>query len=204
VSKAGVSAVVTASLDMSGVTDFVHQRGVIELSGNASGTTFGGQIRVVGHCEYIQAMALGDSSLTKKPWASIDVDEIFPGLTSSSATTANDSLQELEQAGTFHRVGVRRVRGVETTLYSGTIAAGTVSARRPKRLGDALKKEHVASIPTRAWIDRSGFVRKLTESVNGVVVTIELYDFGVPVHVTAPSPADVQDLTSKFKSVLGG
>ncbi len=189
-------------ITMTGVSDFVHQRAQMQFSGGANGTDFTAQMRLVGHCEYMEAVPL--DLPTKKSWASIDINRVFPGLTGgSSATAANDSLRELEQAGSFHRVGVRRVRGVATTLYSGTIAASTVSAKLPKRYGEALAKEHVTSIPTRAWVDRSGYLRRLTESVGGVLVTVEYYDFGVPVHVKAPPLDQVQDLTSKIKSELG-
>jgi hypothetical protein len=33
---------------------------------------------------------------------------------------------------------------------------------------------------------------------------MEYYDFGVTVNVKAPPPAQVQDVTDKFKSYLGG
>jgi hypothetical protein len=39
--------------------------------------------------------------------------------------------------------------------------------------------------------------------VNGELVTIELYDFGVPVHVSVPPLGQVQDVTSNVKSELG-
>ncbi len=147
------SGTTTTSIDMTGVTDFVHHRALSELTFNAAGNTFGGQMRVFGHCEYIEAVAFDSQIPTKKPWVSIDFDKLLPGLTGASATAANDSLKELEQVGTFHRIGPARVRGVETALYDGTISAATIAAKLPSRLRDALKKEHVTSIPTRVWID---------------------------------------------------
>jgi hypothetical protein len=181
-----------------GMIDFRSGNGTLSLSSSVQ-PDLSGEIRVVGHCEYIQLPGLGSG----KPWVSVDVDKLAPGF-GANASAPSDSLRELESQGSFHRVGSEHIRGVATTHYRGVLDLARTSNRLPKRLEDAVKKLHSTKMPTNAWIDRSGFLRKMTTSVSGVVVTMEYYDFGVKVNVKAPPPAQVQDVTDKFKSYLGG
>lgn len=191
-----------ASIDITGVTDLRKRRGLMQLSVNAAGTTLGGQIRLVGHCEYFAASALGLS--TKKAWASVDLDQIAPTFGGTNGSAPSDSLEELKIFGTFRRVGTDDVRGVSTTHYRGRIDYEKASQDLPRRIKQSLEKLGARKVSTDAWIDGAGYLRRMTSTVGGVPVTIEYYDFGVPVNVSAPAPDTVEDITGKFKTVLGG
>lgn len=188
------------SITFTGVMDLQSPKGVLYFSAPTARTS-SGEIRIVGHCEYLSS----DLGLTSsKPWASVDIDRLLPAFSATSPSSPTDSLHMLESTGTFHRVGAEHVRGVATTHYHGVLDVGKASAPLPKLLKKELRKTGVSTMPTNAWIDGSGFLRKMTTTLSGVTVSIEYYDFGVTVNVSAPPADQVQDVTDKFKSVLGG
>lgn len=106
------------------------------------------------------------------------------------------------------RGDVRRpdpVAGTEVRHYRGTAdlaeAAKSASPGNRGPLGAAAKGFATAEVPFDAYLDDEGRVRKLQHRfsfVNGqrqdavaVTSTTLLYDFGAPVHVRLPRPADI-------------
>jgi hypothetical protein len=89
-------------------------------------------------------------------------------------------LRVLGDLGDVHVEGHPRIDGVATTRY------GARFDRRHAR-GDL-----------DVWIDGAGRVRRLVVAIPGargpVLIRTDLTDFGVPVHVTAPSPSEVLHL----------
>ena len=101
------------------------------------------------------------------------------------------------------------VGGVTTTHYRFTIdiadaldkASGVTRAQL-----QALKKQGLDTIPADVWLDEAGVARKvryeleLPPGATGgggrakVTVTMELTDFGLPVHVTPPPSGQVTDI----------
>jgi hypothetical protein len=193
------------SEDASGVIDYRHSRGRLKMHLSAAGKA-AFEIRVVGHCEYLNA---SDPSIgAKKPWVSVDL-RALPGFGFGS-TDANGpafALQVLSHVGTFRRSGLERVRGVLTTRYRGTIEQRKIEAGLPKSMRDKLKSEGATFGPASAWIDRSGYLRKMilrvaSRSTQLATMLVEYYDFGVHVSVVAPPLGEVQDITGKIKNRL--
>jgi hypothetical protein len=93
-------------------------------------------------------------------------------------------LRFLDELADVHREGRARVDGVVTTRYGGTI---DLTEERASATG--------ARTDLDVWIDGAGRVRRLVVAIPGargpVLVRADLTDFGVPVHVTAPSPSEV-------------
>ena len=122
-------------------------------------------------------------------------------------------------------VGTGTVRGVETTHYHASLNLAKAADRAdiPPELRDAVQKLIAGSgggsgtIPADVWIDGEGRVRRTTltldvASLGGlgggsgaagalptVTVSVDLYDFGVPVKVETPPAGDVAQLPA-----LGG
>jgi outer membrane murein-binding lipoprotein Lpp len=102
-------------------------------------------------------------------------------------------------------VGEEQVRGTPTTRYAVTFDLAKLAARPPGEL-EGLAAESGLTFPRPAdvWIDRQGRLRKMQYAVTMKVpdeltpgpmtieTTLELYDFGVPVHVTPPPASQVE------------
>ena len=152
-------------------------------------------------------------------WVSMDLSKVgsvsgsIPGLGQSDPKqflayleTVSNNVQDL---------GAAAIRGVGTTHYRATLDLGkSVNvATVPPQLRSALKRllakdgGNAPTIPADVWVDAEGRLRRLTLSIDlsafagaaggsaapsgsaAVTVSIDLYDFGVPVDVQAP-PAD--------------
>ncbi len=126
-------------------------------------------------------------------------------------------------------VGTEKVRGVDTTHYTATLDLGKAvdQSEVPAELRDALQKllakngGKAPTIQAEVWVDDAGRVRRLTMDLDlasfaglaggtgsvgaapVVTVSIELYDFGVPVKLQAPPASDVAQLPS-FGGLGGG
>jgi hypothetical protein len=137
-------------------------------------------------------------------------------------------LKEASASG-LHKVGSATVRGVPTTEYTATIDLDKVAAAQPGAVAKAIKAEEKAlgtsSYPISVWVDARHLVRQLTYhstvspassptagSTAGshatVSATLQFYDFGTPVTVTAPPASQTSDITTLLqglaKSPLGG
>lgn len=115
--------------------------------------------------------------------------------------------------GDIERRGQETVRGANTTRYHGRVDLDKMleviakkgdfpaSARRQTQAeADKLKVEMGrSSFPVDVWLDHEGRPRRLREtfSFSGgkQILSVDLYDFGVPVRVVKPSNAvDITDL----------
>jgi hypothetical protein len=141
-------------------------------------------------------------------------------------------LAYLKQASAYglHRAGTASIRGVETTKYTATIDLTKVAAAQGGRLGSITKSQIKAlgtsTYPMSVWVDAKGLVRQFsahlsasptTPSVPGsgtsssvhvdVAATIQFFDFGTPVTVSAPPASQTNDITKVVqglaKSPLG-
>ena len=142
-----------------------------------------------------------------------------------------NTLSYLQQAsaGGLHKVGTATVRGVPTTEYTATIDLDKVAAAHPGAVAQAIKAEEKSlgssSYPISVWVDANHLVRQLSyhatvspgssptagsaaSSHATVSATLQFYDFGTPVTVTAPPAAQTTDITTLLqgltKSPLGG
>jgi hypothetical protein len=137
-------------------------------------------------------------------------------------------------ASGLHTVGTASIRGVQTTHYTATIDLNKVAAAAGSQLGNVVKTEIKAlgtsKYPMALWVDSHGLVRQLSYHVSAsptgslpgssgssgssgpslhvdVSATIQFFDFGAPVTVTAPPASQTNDLTKVVqglaKSPLG-
>jgi LppX_LprAFG lipoprotein len=150
-----------------------------------------------------------------KPWIKVELPKEFAGdnpfspgfgpVPDDSGGDPTQVLSYLKSATTkVERVGSEQVRGTPTTRYTATLDAGKVAAQAPEEF-QSFADEMGLSFPKPAdvWIDEQGRLRKIHFAMTMKVpkemgtpattmtneMTMELYDFGVPVDVRPP-PAD--------------
>jgi hypothetical protein len=138
-----------------------------------------------------------------------------------------NTLSYLKQASAsgLHKVGPATVRGVATTEYTATIDLNKVAAAQPGAVAKAIKAEEkslgTSSYPISVWVDAKHLVRQLgyhttvspasspTAGSSGssaatVSATLQFYDFGTPVTVTAPPASQTSDITKLLQGLAKG
>jgi hypothetical protein len=165
---------------------------------------------------YMDMGALGGkdglSSMTGgKSWLKLDLKAFGAGAGGSAGglgdANPGGALDSLRGAGDVQKVGTETLRGVETTHYSAMIDPKKALAEAPAELQEKAKAgldKLKGPFPVDVWLDGDGQTRKISmdigESTGRVSTTLEYYDFGVDVDVTAPPADDVFD----FSQLLGG
>ncbi|NEA67992.1 hypothetical protein [Streptomyces sp. SID12488] len=139
-------------------------------------------------------------------WVRVDTATLSDGnLVTGGATDPFAAAEVLRGTREATYVGRTRVAGVDVRHYRGTAdlaeAAKSASPGNRGPLGAAAKGFATARVPFDAYLDDEGRIRKLLHRfsfVNGqrkgtvaVASTTLLYDFGAPVHVRLPRPADI-------------
>jgi hypothetical protein len=152
-----------------------------------------------------------------KRWIKLDLQDVadasnldFGPLVQGSQADPTQYLLWLSALGPgITKIGEADVRGVPTTRYRAAVDLNALEAQAPpgkeddwaayvQTLRDRLG---LASIPVEVWVDGEGLIRRFNHeygfSAEGTtaVVTTELFDFGVPVDVTAPPPDQVVSMT---------
>ena len=156
------------------------------------------------------------------PWVKIDLSKAkgvdLAGLDRFSQNPA-DQLQLLRMVSDdVEERGSKVVRGVETTHYRATVDLGKalgeglagVPADQREQARQALEamKEQVGigDIPLDVFVDDAGAVRRMLMDMSmdmlgqklRMVMTMDFFDFGVPVDVTPPPAAQVTDVTARL------
>jgi hypothetical protein len=145
------------------------------------------------------------------------------GTSLASSTDPTAGFQALKAASSdVTKVGSEQVRDAGTTHYRGTYDAQAALAKvdgAAKQLIQAtLDQTGLAKVPFDAWIDAQGRVRRLTQTLDLTTpaaagaapqqvhtsTTIEVYDFGTKVDVTAPPAAQVKDGAPLLAAIKGG
>jgi hypothetical protein len=139
-------------------------------------------------------------------WVRVDTATLSDGnLVTGGATDPFAAAEVLRGTREATYVGRTRVAGTEVRHYRGTAdlaeAAKNASPGNRGPLGAAAKGFATAQVPFDAYLDDEGRIRKLLQRfsfVNGqqkdtvaVASTTLLYDFGAPVRVRLPRPADI-------------
>jgi hypothetical protein len=198
-----------------GVTDFVTGDSALTMQFPGIGSEPGGSIEmlVVDRAAYLKMPEtlfgglLGSGKWFKMPNLG-DANSAVPGLGQSDPSQFLAYLETVSAGVT--KVGTETIRGVETTHYEATLdlAKAIDRADVPESLRDDLGEivqKHGASftMPADVWVDNDGLARRVqlkldlaqvagTDRETGLPVmtmSMDFYDFGVPVHVEAP-PAD--------------
>jgi hypothetical protein len=150
-----------------------------------------------------------------KPWMKLELPKEFvghnpfsPGFGPVPDDSGGDPTQVLSYlksaTSKVERVGSEQVRGTPTTRYAATFDAAKLTAQAPEEF-QSFADEMGLSFPkpVDVWIDEQGRLRKIHYAMTMKVpkemgapastmtneLTMELYDFGVPVDVRPP-PAD--------------
>jgi hypothetical protein len=147
-----------------------------------------------------------------KAWAKLELPKELAGqagiglglgLEPDAGADPTQTLAYLKAAASkVELIGSEQLRGTLTTRYAVTLDAAKVAAQAPEELQGLAEESGLAfPKPADVWIDQQGRLRKihytLTMNAPGEATptpitlesTLELYDFGVPVHV-APPPAN--------------
>jgi hypothetical protein len=192
----------------SGVMDLANKRFSLTLQSESAGVPLDLEMRVIGDTAYVR---------TGSQWISETV-------ASTGATTPvpSDYLEYLQGiSGAVRTEGHETLRGVATTRYGATLdldraLARVASASQRATIQHALDQFGLAKFPVTVWVDGEGRLRKMVLSMDlaavaakfgapagthlGLVESIELYDFGVAVEVTAPSGAVDASLAAQLRA----
>ena len=128
-------------------------------------------------------------------------------------------LQGVTNSSIITTVGPATIRGVDTTEYTATVDLTKVADQKSPAEQAALKsleaQLHTSIMPIQVWLDAQGRVRQITVQVQAsttassstgstipatsgkVTSTANYYDFGIPVDVSAPPSAQVDNVTDQ-------
>jgi hypothetical protein len=189
----------------SGVLDLANRRVSMTLRSETAGVPLDLEMRVIGDTVYVR---------TGSRWISETV-------ASTGATTPvpSDYLEYLQGiSGAVRTEGHETLRGVDTTRYGATLdldraLARVASASQRATIQHALDQFGLSKFPVTVWVDGEGRLRKMTLTMDlaavaakfgapagthlGLVESVEMYDFGVPVSVQAPPNATKVDLSAE-------
>lgn len=127
-------------------------------------------------------------------WQQTDVGQASGGW--SDPTQTLSYLEGVSSGVT--KVGTDTIRGVPATEYKATIdmdkAAAKATAAQRKAIATAEKTMGTSTLPVEVWLDRQGRLVREHEAVTltddgqqvSTDTTIELYDYGTPVSISAP------------------
>lgn len=220
ISMSVAGSVHSETIRATGETDFATNALAMRMSAGS----LGGTVRIVERSPnlYMQLPASLRSEIPgHKSWLSVDIDELL----SSKLGASFSQLSQLEQSGPTEelselqavsshvtRVGSRRVAGVATTEYRGKLVWSKVIARLRELVGakvvSAMAKlgrtAHITTLPFEVWVDSYGRLARFTTSMpfalgttsGEVSITMDMSDYGVPVHIVAPPASEVENLTS--------
>lgn len=203
------------AVQMSGVFDFPNERAGMEISGDMpffgeediSWTEF----RLIGKTGYIRWVVKGTPY-----WVKGDASESsgrptellipLPG----TLTTPTDVLTRVLGASDDNaEIGREEIRGTDTTHYRARVDVKELQ----KQLRADDQDRHVEDvggprfIPVELWIDDESRLRRITilEKEEGdpvkLTMTVELFDYGVEVHVQPPSGEVI--LEEEFNKLTG-
>lgn len=212
----------SVSYTATGEFDFVHSRGMITMAAPIDMTEL-----FVPPKAYVKVSGLGSTLPHGKTWLAIDTKNA--GAASSmlgpfgSTDNPADLLASLTAiAGSERNLGRAFVRGVAVTEYQVNIDPAKMAAKVPasertsfQQFVQSLGK---GAIPVDIWVDGQNMVRQvrlslhMPASIGGsaglgnfrLSETIDFYDFGVPVRVSAPPASQVTSMPGDDVSVGAG
>lgn len=206
------------SIAMSGETSKMALAGGVDFKNNSTSlnTSLGDlgipglesamvEIRLVGQAVYLRygdgsSDAVGGSALLGgKEWISIDLDNLG-GASIAGANPAN-LLATLRGIGDVKKVGTENIRGSQATHYTGRIdmskAIGAAPSNEKKDMRSALENLS-KEFPVDVWVDAQGRTVKLSTvgggSENKFSFSLEFFDFGADLNISAPPASDVGSL----------
>jgi len=167
----------------------------MQVAGGSQARTLG--LRLVDGSFYVQTPGTDE-------WQRFDASALSgqQGFGASNPTTGLDYLRGASSS--IDELGAETVRGVETTRYHAVVdvakTAEQLSGDARQRV-EALSQLGVDELPTDVWIDDEGRVRRefftmhvgQGDQVVSIGMTMELFDFGIPVDVQPPPDDQVRE-----------
>jgi hypothetical protein len=216
ISTAGMPAGEPFDVVAEGIADFTTGDSSISM-GTAGDSTDNFEARVVDHVAYMKLPESFGGLVGSDKWLKVPnlgaADHVLPGYGQGDPSQFLAYLETV--SSDVKKVGSETIRGVETTHYKATLDLGKavdradVPASLRDELHDLFDKSNGAgfAIPAEVWVDGDGLARRIQMTMNlgqlggefgiddvpAMTMSMDLYDFGVPVHVEAPPAADVQE-----------
>jgi len=219
VTVAGLPQQIT--IDAGGHIQFKSQEGEIAMQLNgvpgaaAGGIGEGGTIteRFVGGKMFMSSTAFTGKLPAGTSWIELDLAAaekklgLDPSALSSGQANPAQFLEYLRAGGgTVLVSGTERVRGVETTRYSGTIdlrkIPGADSSAAKQAIDGIVAGTGTSLVPVRAWVDAKKLIRRFSLTMPLAIdghrletkVTEELFGFGPQPAVQAPPASETYEL----------
>jgi len=216
--SSGGSAAEGLAVTADGVTDFANGDSVLTMKFSSSGAGFlsgGIEVRTVDGAAYTKMPESLGGMLGGRKWLKMPAfgaTGLLPGFDQSDPSQFLAYLETVSSG--VKKVGTESIGGVETTHYSATLDLAkalnrsNVPASLKDDLGKILEKDGSSfTLPADVWVDNDGLTRRIQLKLDlgrlacgGVsdaptmTMSMDLYDFGVPVHVEAPPASDTIDL----------
>jgi hypothetical protein len=159
-------------------------------------------------------------ALHGKQWLKIDMAKLerangvdLNALTSTGSNDPTEMLQALEnESDSLRNLGGATVRGVPTVHYRAVIDLAKAAKNAPAAVRAAVQRSDARLIemlgtdrmPMDVWIGQDRLVRRIayrmaipmaaTGGTMDMDIRLDIFDFGVPVHVTAPPAGQVAEL----------
>jgi len=216
VPPSGTSVVANAS----GVVGFRDRSGDLDMHMTIPGAGAIEMREVMVWAVIYMRSPLFAAALHGKQWMKLDLAKIerangvnLNAVTSTGSSDPTQMLQALEnESDSLQNLGAATVRGVPTVHYHAVIDLDKAAKNAPAALRAAVRRSDARLVamlgthrmPMDVWIGHDDLVRRLAYHVSVPIaatggkmamdVRLDMFDFGVPVHVTAPPAGEVAEL----------
>lgn len=215
------------TIHASGAMDLTGKRATMTMQLPQVGSV---EVRMVGHVMYMRLPAAMQTMAHGKQWMSIDLDALLKQQTGATLSQLQGlSGQDPAQFMTLlqgvsndvRKVGTEDVRGVSTTHYKVTLDLDKALARiSDPATRDSVRQMYdklgLRTIPADVWVDGDGLPRRVAMTMSGLAkgqtggsgaamdMTMDFYDYGTSVDVSAPPADQTTDLTGAIGGAASG
>lgn len=221
------------SVGGTGGFDTKHQASTVTLNLGALASVLGGAaggapvpktigIVTIKNVLYIHIPSVASQVTPGKEWLRFDSTSIPTSVTGGVKANQIDpqkALATLTASVSVHKLGSATVRKSSTTRYQVVVDVAKLVAILPKaqQAGElkTLKTAGIKNFPIDVYIDGSGYVRRVAIALSNLKVqkgsapatiklSVDLFDFGHSVHVTAPSASKTADGSKLLTQIVAG
>lgn len=196
----------------SGITSLTSTRMVLDVTVPKLGVF---DLRVAPPMLYLQLPAAARASIPGgKSWVAVNVNGLassklgasLPPLQATQSSAQALALLAAASSSSVTKVGLAKIHGATTTAYKVTIDLGKLASVDAK-LNKAVATLGTRTLPVELWIDNQHRLRQMLYTLSvparagapatSVRGTVDLYGFGVPVHVPAPPASQVLTVSAQ-------
>lgn len=206
----------TMTIDLSGLADAFGGAGA-----GSGALRMRMEMVLDGTVAYMRMPLLSAQLPGGRPWVKLDLAALAEkqgvDLGQLQSLTENDPRRTLDYlravSGEIRTVGAETVRGVETTHYRAAVDLRRYPDLVPEGQRELVRKATerlieqlgIGAVPVDVWVDGDGLVRRLSLAfqvaapdggATSSTVTMDLFDYGVPVAIELPHPSQVTDLAT--------